>query len=460
MTARLNIAGQAQAMRDPLADLIGLSRRARQAADTNELAFLAVNESHVLCAYRQSALWFDGSGIETLSGVVEPETNAPYAHWLDRICRFLDKAHPKASAITATDLPAELASEWGEWLPQHGLWLPFGTDDGEGRGGLLLAAEHPWPDEAVVLLEEWVEVWHHAWLARVQSEPWNWTKWKQLLRGAPGKPDTAWWKRRGTKISAAILLAMLFPVHLSVLAQGELVPSKPVVIRAPVDGVIGQFDVQPNQAVKAGQLLFTFDEASVATRREVADQAVAAAEAEYRQYAQQALSDSRSKAQLAQLLSKVAEKRAEADYYKDQYERSHVIAPQGGIALLDDPSEWIGKAVQTGERIMRIAVPGDVEIEAWLPIGNAIPLPDNADVHLYLASSPLSSLTAKVRYVAHDAVARPDGSYAYRVRATLTQSTDQRVGLKGTVKLSGGRVPVIYWILRRPLATIRQALGI
>jgi multidrug efflux pump subunit AcrA (membrane-fusion protein) len=459
MTARLNVAEQPQAMTDPLADLVGLSRRARQAADTAELAFLAVNDSHALCPYRQGALWFAGSGIEALSGVVEPEANAPYAQWLNRTCRFLDGAHRAATAITASTLPSELGGEWAEWLPPHGLWLPFGTEDAERRGGLLLASEQPWPQEAVLLLQEWMDVWHHAWTARMRSEPWSWLNLK-LMIGKLARPDAGWWKRRKTKVVAAILLTMLFPVRLTVLAPGELVPSKPVVIRAPVDGVIGQFDVQPNQAVKAGQPLFSFDEASVATKRDVAQQAVAAAETEYRQYAQQALSDSRYKAQLAQLLSKVAERRAEADYYKSQYERSRVVAPQDGIALLDDPSEWIGKAVQTGERIMRIAVPGDVEIEAWLPIGNALPLPEQADVNLYLASSPLSSLSAKVRYMAHDAVVRPDGTYAYRVRASLEQGTEQRVGLKGTVKLSGGRVPLIYWMLRRPLATIRQALGV
>lgn len=105
-------------------------------------------------------------------------------------------------------------------------------------------------------------------------------------------------------------------------------------------------------------------------------------------------------------------------------------------------------------------MPGDVEIEAWLPIGDAIPLAGRADATLYLASRPLDTLPAKVRYVAHDAVARPDGTYAYRVRATLDAPTSMRVGLKGTVKLAGERVPLVYWILRRPLATIRQTLGI
>jgi hypothetical protein len=61
--------------------------------------------------------------------------------------------------------------------------------------------------------------------------------------------------------------------------------------------------------------------------------------------------------------------------------------------------------------------------------------------------------------MAHDAVQRPDGSFAYRVRATLTDKTSHRVGLKGTAKLQGEWVPLAYWALRRPWATLRATLG-
>ena len=81
-------------------------------------------------------------------------------------------------------------------------------------------------------------------------------------------------------------------------------------------------------------------------------------------------------------------------------------------------------------------------------------------MQLYLNASPLSALSAKLRYMAHDAVQRPDGSYAYRVRATLEAPTTQRVGLKGTVKLQGEWVLLVYWVLRRPLASVRSTLGI
>lgn len=447
---------------NPLLQLIELSRSARKAGSVEELAFLAVNDTRLLANYRQGALWFDDGGVKALSGVVELESNAPYTQWLDDVCRFLAPTHKVATGISAIQLPEALATAWADWLPPHGIWLPFTVNSKDSAsGGLLLASDQPWQDATLPLLQEWCDTWHHAWQVLHKSRPWSGSSLKRevlaLLVPARSAP---WWKQRRTWAVGAILAVLLIPVRLSVLAPGELVPVNPAVIRASVDGVVGQFQVQPNQVVKAGQPLFGFDEASIAARYEVAAQALAASEAEYRQNAQQALSDAKSKAQLAILLGKIGERRAEADYFREQFERSKVVAPQDGIVLFDDPSEWIGKPVQTGERIMRIASPGDVEVEAWLPIGDAIPLPEQAEVHLYLAASPLSPLSARVRYVAHDAVLRPDGSYAYRLRAKLGGATDQRVGMKGTAKISGDRVPLIYWMLRRPLAAVRQAVGI
>jgi hypothetical protein len=276
----------------------------------------------------------------------------------------------------------------------------------------------------------------------------------------PEEGGRVWWKNRPLLISIAVLAALLFPVRTTVLAPGELVPARPAVIRSALEGVIGSFAVAPNQVVKKGDLLFAFDEALIRTRLEVARQAMATAEAEYRQTTQQALSDMRSKSQLALLTGKIEEKRAEVEYLEQQLGRAQVLSPQAGIALVDDPTEWIGRPVSVGERIMRVAAANDKEVEAWVAVGDAIPLDGDASVALFLNSSPLSPVHAKLRYMSHEAQQRPDGSFAYRVRAELEGSTEHRVGLKGTAKLYGPRVPFVYWLLRRPLATIRSTLGI
>jgi hypothetical protein len=224
--------------------------------------------------------------------------------------------------------------------------------------------------------------------------------------------------------------------------------------------VIDRFQVQPNQAVSRGQVLFSFDEAPIASRLDVARQALATAEVEYRQVTQLALADPRAKGQLAAVQGRIEEKRAEAEFLQDQFRRSRVEAPRAGIAIFDDPSEWEGRPVHTGERILRVVDPHQVEVEAWLPVGDALPLPEGAELKLYLAATPLEPVTATLRYMAHDAVQRPDGSYAYRVRARLDAPTEHRIGLKGTGRLQAGWVPLAYWVLRRPLALARQYLAL
>jgi multidrug efflux pump subunit AcrA (membrane-fusion protein) len=203
-----------------------------------------------------------------------------------------------------------------------------------------------------------------------------------------------------------------------------------------------------------------FDAALIPRRLAGAEHTQPPAEAEYRQVTQQALVDAKYRTQLAMLTGKIEEKRTEVDYLREQLQRSRVLAPSDGVVLFDDPSEWIGRPVTVGERILRIAASGDNEVEAWLPLADAVALAPGADVTLYLNASPLSPVSAQVRYMAHDAVQRPDEVFAYRVRAKLNEPTQHRVGLKGTAKLHGGWVPLVYWVLRRPWASLRTSLGL
>lgn len=445
-----------------LAVLLDLSRRARRAGSTEELGFLLVNDTHHLVAFRQAALWNADAGVTTLSGVLQPEANAPYVQWLDRVARQQAAAAPtSARAFTVAELPADLATDGAEWWPVHALWLPLPAAPDRPAEGLLLARDAPWSPTDQQLLREWVDGWHHARQALQPSAATGWHGWsrrvRQHLRQDPARP---WWRQTRWRWLAVALLLPLMPVRMTVMAPGELVPAHPVTVRSPMDGVLDVFHVQPNQPVERDQPLFGLDEALIQSRVAVAAQVLATAEAEYRQASQQALNDPKSKMQLALLPGKIAEKRAELDYLQDQATRARVTAPQAGVVLLDDPSEWMGRPVTTGERILRIAAPDDREVEAWLPIGDAIPLEVGDAVRLYLSANPLAPVSATVRYVAHDAVQRPDGGYAYRLRATISEPTDQRVGLKGTARIDGGWSVLAYWVMRRPLASLRGTVGL
>lgn len=446
-----------------LASVWALSRRARQAATDRELAFMLVNETLGLAHYRQAALWLQAEGAYSLSGVVQIEANAPYVLWLESVCLHLaSQTGDLARTLTSLELPEALAHEWSEWWPEHALWLRMGPTDGTaGGGGLLLLRDEPWSQAELSLLLEWVEAWWHAFNAKHSPRLKTLQAWSARL-GAVLKhhPERSWWQQSNLRVLLLVVLVLVFPVRMTVLAPGELVPAHPVIMRAPLDGVIDVFHVQPNQTVQANQPLFGFDEVVIQARLDVAVQSLATVETDYRQTSQMALTDVKSKSQLALLLGKVDEKRAEIVYLKEQLQRARVLSPQAGVVLMDDPAEWMGKPVAVGERILRIAALDDAEVEAWLPLADAIDLQPGAELSLYLSSSPMSPVSAKLRYMAHDAVQRPDGHFAFRIRATLNEKTNHRVGLKGTAKLQGDWVPLLYWVMRRPLATARAYIGL
>ena len=62
-----------------------------------------MNDTHQLAPYRQAVWWTPEAGVQTLSGVVQIEANAPYVHWLDRLTGHL-AAHntPDGTAAPAT----------------------------------------------------------------------------------------------------------------------------------------------------------------------------------------------------------------------------------------------------------------------------------------------------------------------------------------------------------------------
>ena len=443
-----------------LGTLVQLLKRARRAATAEELGFVVVNETHALLPYRQAALWrrhARGTGrVVALSGVAVVERNAPFMLWLNPLFdRLDDGAEPgsirriDAATLEAAGIGGALGEAWSEWLPAHGLLVPLRTEGEPALGALLLAREQPWSDGDVHLLSELADGYAHAWL-RFRGR-----RQRSLLAALFGRG-------RIIKLAAVAALAAVLwlPVTLSALAPAEVVAFQPTIVRAPLEGVVDHFEVQPNEQVEAGQLLLTLDPRVIENKLEVASKALAVAEAEYRQAAQQAVFDDKSRALLAVLKGRAEQRRADVTYNRSLLDRIKVTATRSGLALFDDPNAWIGKPVAIGERLIEIADPARAEIEIWLPVADAITLSPGAEVDFFLNITPESPLRATLRQASYEATQSSSGLLGYRLKAKLSDSTQPpRIGLKGTAKVFGERVSLFYYLARRPLAAARQFVG-
>lgn len=420
-----------------------LAQAAAAAATPGERQFVLLNRSRDVWPYAVALRWHEGR-LAGHSGAGSVEAHGPYAQWLARLAGAI---WPRpAGAFDAAALQHPEAAAWAEWWPPHALWLP----GDEPRSGWLLLQDLPFTPQQQAELARWWALWQSMERAATRPDAAAW--WRGGLRAA-------WWRRRGWQIALAVLVLLALPVRLTVRAPGELVPRDPVVLRAAVDGTVRALKVQPNQAVKAGDLLAELDDAAWASRLLVARQALATADAEWRQTSQLALNDARAKGQLAAAQGKVEERRAEVSYLEQQVQRTALIAPSDGVVLIQDPGSWPGRTVVAGEPVMRLAQPDDQAIEGWLAVGDAIDLPAAAPMRLHLASGGGGAIAGRLESYAYEAELRPDLGLGYRLRGTLEASSAARLGARGTLRIDGPRVPLAYWVLRRPLAALRETLG-
>jgi multidrug efflux pump subunit AcrA (membrane-fusion protein) len=426
-------------------DALHLLAEARAIEGAAARRFTLLNRTREHVPYYAAVLWQDGRLLGH-SGASQLDTLGPYGQWLQRLAR---ERAGSPGLFEAADVPA-LAEAWDEWWPPYALSLP-GT---QGRA-LLLVREMPWTPAEVDALHDWFDLWQLAEQAAAAAQPrrvLELSVLRERLRGS--RPS-----RKAALALAAVALLLALPVRLTVRAPGEIVPREPTVLRASVDGMARRLLVEPNQVVQAGQLLAELDDAAAASRLLVARQALATAEAEWRQTMQQALDDTRAKAQLAVAQGRMEEKRTEVAYLSEQVRRTELRAPHDGVVLVDDPGNWSGRTVAAGEPLLRLAKPEDQEIEAWLPVADAVELPEGSPTKLFLTSRPASPVRAQLRLYGFESQPRPEGGLAYRLRARLDGAPTERLGARGTVHVDGARVPLAYWVLRRPLAALREATG-
>lgn len=432
------------ALEQLLAHYLKLERQARSASSLETLAFSMVNDSQPLFGYRHGALLITGK-VRALTGISAVEPNAPFVVFIERVAARLatSERFALAGVVPAEDLDQASREEWQGLSAPYGFWLPLKDRKGEVFGGLWLARDNPWNDAEQALLVQLGDCYGHAWCALQPGKPWR-LRWPARTRWA---------------LVGVLLLTLLVPVRQSVLAPAEVVPRNGQVVAAPLDGVVAQLQIKPNQAVQAGQVLVRFDATTLKAQADVAERTLGVAEAELRANSQRAFSDADSSARLDLLAARVEQKRAERDYARDLLGRSEVRAERDGIAVFADGQRFVGKPMRTGERLMEIADPAQAELRIELPVADAIGLAPGAEVALFLDSDPLNRHDATLERMAYQAQTTPAGQLAYRLDASFGQSPP-RIGLRGTAKVYGARAPLALYLLRRPLAALRQSVGL
>ncbi|MCF6767822.1 HlyD family efflux transporter periplasmic adaptor subunit [Thiotrichales bacterium 19S11-10] len=442
-------------MSEALATLISLEHNARQAKTLNELAFFIVHNAREMFAYDKAIVW-QSRGIfrvtpKAISRISQVDKNSPFSQWISSVIKSAIKRNKNSDAslwyVSVSDMPDSLKDSWPSHVSDYLLICPFKTDYGEINGGCVFSMQKL-PDEEENKRIEWlIQAVNYYWQSLCEKSKFSghWFKWR---------------KRYTWGIIFVIALVMFFPVSQSTIASATVVARDPLVITSPMDGVIESFEIKPNERVKKNQILFRIDDRDLKNANELAKKELLTTKAKYLRAVQTGFKDVKNRAEISILKAQMAEKQLEVDYTDNLLEESIIRTSQAGVVIIDDINKWIGKPVVTGERVMEIARRGNVELEIWLPVADAIGFKPKDRVVLFLNARPLHAINAEVRYLSFNAKMTPSQVLAYRVIADFNADEElPEIGSQGSAKLIGQKVTLFYYIFRRPITVLRQSIG-
>ena len=438
-----------------LSVLLQLEGMVRAAQSRQELQFFFVNETRRLVPYRQAILLVPPTPsaqsyqVQAASSVPVVDRTVPLMQWTERLIRGLRETSsgPDIRHITEAECTADLRPDWKEFTPGFGLWCPLKHPGGQIFGGLWLTQDRPWADHETTVMQRLSEAYAYAWHAvgPSNSRRWRW-----------GLSRTTMWI-----LAVATLGALAIPVPMSALAPAKIVAKDPLIVSAPIDGVIAEILVLPNTIVSEGQVLFRFEDTTFRSEYEMTERNLDVAMAQYRRAAQGSFGDAEQKADVPLLKAEVELRETERNYAHERLAKIEVKAEQAGLLLYTDKSDWIGKPVVVGQRIMELANPQQLEVRIDLPVEDAIVLREGASATLFLNANPFSSVPVTVSHASYHAEVLPNNMLAYRVTAQLEQgSSEFRIGWQGSAKIYGEQVALFTYLFRRPISAIRPWIGL
>lgn len=430
--------------------ILELCERIR-ACPRDELDFVLVNEIRELIPYQQAALYADATqAVTAVSGVAVFERSAPYVRWIGSVFAAVMRQEGHAGEgsaaggvrpLAAADLPDDIGATWENWLGSHALLVQLASRHGP-VGGWLLARAEPWTAREARLL---------ALVGGTYAEA-------RQLADLPHRPPARRRARRWVLGAGALVAAIaLYPVQSWVLAPAEVVAADPAYIRAPFAGIVRQIDAPPNGPVQAGVVVVELERAQLESQYQVASKAWQVARTEYDEAVQAGMSDQKARAQAEQLRGRIDEEEAQMRYQDDLLRKASIPAPMTGLALYNDPSEWIGRPVEAGERILMVAPALSRRVEIRLPVTEIGHFDLGSAVRFFDNVRPDRPHAGRLVFASYGSSATPAGILAYTLRADMGQ--DMRLGLKGTARIYGPRHVLILWALRKPLSVIRQWLS-
>ena len=430
-------------------NLLALEAEVRKCGSLKQLQFLIANETAKVIPCRQAVVMHGQKSptIVAITSLATLDKTSPTLRWLqtELVTKFADEPIV-TSVVDGATAPGS------NWPFCNALIFNLPIIPKSNSAKVALLSEKEFSETDIALAHRLAETYGHGWRALTKT----------------GFSLAKLFSKKLLITSLVIATAALFiPVPMSVLAPVEIIARDPIIVAAPLNGVISEISVQPNSAVKNGSLLFTYTATDLENELEISAQNVEVARSRFRRSSQGAFGAGEGRREMAELKSELELAQAKFNYAKSKLDMSKVYATRDGVILFSDKDEWIGRPVATGEKIMRIANPTNTEFLVKLAPEDSIILQDGNDARIFLDADPLNPVKAKIIRRSYHAKPDTTNTLAYDLilrtdedANAATTNINHRIGIRGTAQVYGSKVLLGIFLFRKPLSAMRQYLGI
>ena len=437
-----------------------LTIKAFESPNLQKLIFIILNDTHHLVPYDRAVLWeiFDKSSPKLLgvSGQATYNTSSELVQkWQSLISSAtdLDTVHVADPEDFGTN--GNLYLEYQNAKPSTILLMPIWRK-GNQRVVLWLEkweeqqSKPVFSEEKIKILEEYLIPGYKA--------AWNKTAPVHIFSKLHGYLD----KKRLTVIGLGLLLLLLLVrVPLRIVAPCEVVADNPYIIAAPLDGIIAQMTVKPGEYVEKGTVLYEYDTREAMHDLATSKKQLEMAQSELVRTMSSGIEDTKALDEMALENIKIKKEQQDLDYAKYRVSQLKGAAPESGVAVFENADEWRGKPVKIGEKIMFIADPNKTKVRIYIPESDNVVLKLPTEIKVFLNPYPETTLHAKLTYISQETIITETHIPSFIGEAKWDQQDPIiKLGLKGNAVISGENVSVLYYILRKPIESVRKFLGI
>ncbi|QKX17135.1 efflux RND transporter periplasmic adaptor subunit [Microbulbifer sp. YPW1] len=432
---------------EKLNGFLSLEKKLRTANSEEQIARIACTDSQQLLTF-DACLYFSGAGLKltAASNVSSVDaTSSEAQNWRRLVLNNIQRAQQQSPLQVEIKRGAELAESTKATNIHYLILLPLIVNS-DTLGCLALLRARPISEQEQEVLRELGAAVRQSLLA---------------LRGTQHFSFRKFLARRPLITAAVIATISLIPVRQSVLAPATLAAIEPRIVSARIDGVIREINIPPNASVHSGQLLFTLEDAEVSAEIDRVQQEITLYTERLRMTRQYNFQQTSAGHKLAEAEADLSIRTLDLNFQQAQLDKTRVRAPATGVAIYTDPAEWIGRRIRAGEKVMEIVQPSARQIQIDLPTNDAISLPKKAHTVFYAESDPLSPIEGELHYHSLLTSEGENLPASYRLLARIQQDQPQvRINTRGHARVYGTRVPLIYYLLRRPLASARRWIGV